>query len=134
MRWRHSISRLRPRNAYGSKTHIARIKSSVTPPPTPELRSMPQALSTPLAARLDYAGLFPPAGLDMPQAVAEYERHRVNDRLGMLANFVCPVARLEELSRNATGKTWSLSVLATNAESPAAALEHLAQDLTRIAS
>ena len=95
---------------------------------------MTKALSTLLAESLDYAGLFPPAGLDMPHAVEKYERHRGDDRIGMLANFVCPAARLDELATNATGKTWSLSVLGTNAESPADALEYLAQDLTRIAS
>jgi hypothetical protein len=95
---------------------------------------MTGSLSTLLADSLDYAGLFPPAGLDMPQAVAEYERHIAEDRVGMLASFVCPAARLEELGRNAMGRTWKLSILGTNAESPADALEHLPRDLSRIAS
>ena len=95
---------------------------------------MTGSLSTLLADSLDYAGLFPPAGLDMPQAVLEYERYRTDDRFGMLANFVCPAARLDELARNATGRTWTLSILGTNAESPADGLEHLARDLSRVAS
>jgi hypothetical protein len=95
---------------------------------------MTGSLSTLLADSLDYAGLFPPAGLDMPKAVAEYERHLVEDRVGMLSSFVCPAARLEELGRHATGRTWTLSILGTTAESPADALEILTGDLSRIAS
>jgi len=44
---------------------------------------------------IDYAGLFPPASLDMPDAVATYARHLDSDHAWMVGRFVCPVNRLE---------------------------------------
>jgi len=93
---------------------------------------MTGSLSALLGRILDYAGLFPPAALDMSGAVAEYERHLAEDRMGMLASFVCPAARLEELARTAPGRAWKLSILATNAESPSEALDHLARDVSHV--
>jgi hypothetical protein len=47
---------------------------------------------------IDYAGLFPPAGLPLEQAVRNYLRYRQEPESWMLAGFVCPVARLAELT------------------------------------
>ncbi len=47
---------------------------------------------------IDYAGLFPPAALDMPAAVAEYARARQSADAGMLARFIVPLGRLEEFA------------------------------------
>jgi len=93
---------------------------------------MTASLSLLLERILDYAGLFPPAALDMNGAVAEYERHLAEDRVGMLASFVCPASRLEELARATTGRGWKLSILATNAESPSEAMDRLTRDVSRI--
>jgi hypothetical protein len=57
---------------------------------------MSTALSTLLAAIVDYAGLFPPAGLAMAPAVRRYAADRVGAAHWMLGRFVVPVARLEE--------------------------------------
>ena len=57
--------------------------------------SAPRAL---LAGLVDYAGLFPPAGLDMATAVRNYAGYRAGDHAWMLGRFVAPVARLNELS------------------------------------
>jgi len=46
---------------------------------------------------IDYAGLFPPAKLPMDEAFARFVEHRSSDDGWMLARFVCPAARLEEL-------------------------------------
>jgi hypothetical protein len=46
---------------------------------------------------VDYAGLFPPAALDLPAAVAQYERHRRGGDAWMLGRFVLPASRLAEL-------------------------------------
>ena len=54
------------------------------------------ALHTLLAAIVDYAGLFPPAGLDMTRAVRNYAEYRASDDAWMLGRFVVPVARLDE--------------------------------------
>lgn len=70
---------------------------------------------------IDYAGLFPPAKLDMQPAVDEYARQRVSSEAWMLARFIVPVARLDEF-RNAanvhfvSGDPWPLSVLAVTDE------------------
>ena len=74
-------------------------------------------LTTLLADLVDYAGLFPPAQLDMAAAVAEYARQRRSRRQWMLARFVVPVSRLGELAEAAKGvqevadRPWPLSVL-----------------------
>jgi len=46
---------------------------------------------------IDYAGLFPPAKLPMDEAFRNFVEHRSSDDGWMLARFVCPAARLEEL-------------------------------------
>jgi len=67
---------------------------------------------------VDYAGLFPPAQLDMTAAVAEYARERRTDDAWMLARFIVPVGRLAEFEDAArvhllhTDGPWPLSVLA----------------------
>lgn len=57
---------------------------------------------------VDYAGLFPPAALDLPAAVAEYERHRTGGDAWMLGRFVLPASRLSELE---APEGWRLSAL-----------------------
>jgi hypothetical protein len=57
------------------------------------------ALRPLLSGIVDYAGLFPPAGLDMATAVRNYADYRRDDASWMLGRFVVPVAKLDELSR-----------------------------------
>lgn len=47
---------------------------------------------------VDYAGLFPPASLDLPEAVAAYAAHRSGDDAAMLGRFIVPAGRLAELA------------------------------------
>ncbi|MGD0485198.1 MAG: hypothetical protein ABSB58_11205 [Gemmatimonadales bacterium] len=73
-----------------------------------------------MARLIDYAGLFPPAGLGMEPAVAAYAAHRRSADAWMLGRFVVPVAHLVEfeevLARLAPGERgeglWELSGLA----------------------
>jgi hypothetical protein len=66
---------------------------------------------------IDYAGLFPPAALDMPHAVANYDSYLRSEHAWMLRCFIVPATRLNEFhealqrlpSRPLT--PWSLSVL-----------------------
>jgi hypothetical protein len=46
---------------------------------------------------IDYAGLFPPAQLPMDEALARFVEHRSSEDGWMLARFVCPAVRLDEL-------------------------------------
>jgi hypothetical protein len=47
---------------------------------------------------IDYAGLFPPASLDMSTSVREYARLRREAEAWMLGRFVVPAGRLPELA------------------------------------
>jgi hypothetical protein len=51
-----------------------------------------------LTGILDYAGLFPPAKLPLDQSVRNYARYRSDPEAWMLGRFICPAARLAELS------------------------------------
>lgn len=51
-----------------------------------------------LAGVVDYAGLFPPAGLSMAAAVGEYVEARRGPSAWMLGRFVAPAPRLSELA------------------------------------
>ncbi|MDF1505685.1 hypothetical protein [Roseisolibacter sp. H3M3-2] len=70
------------------------------------------ALRALLTHLVDYAGLFPPAGLAMGPAVRKYAAYRAGDAAWMLARFVVPVARLEEFEAAAG------ALLPFNAEPP----------------
>jgi hypothetical protein len=50
-----------------------------------------------LSGLIDHAPLFPPASLPLPEALAEDARARASRDAFMLARFVCPASRLEEL-------------------------------------
>src|SRR5437867_1479809 len=68
---------------------------------------------------IDYAGLFPPAKLPLEEAFRNYVRYRREADAWMLGRFVCPAARLKELSTGdlaTPGPRISFSALARNAE------------------
>ena len=52
---------------------------------------------------LDYAGLFPPAKLDMAPAMQHYHAYREGVDSWMLGRIVIPVARFDEFEANAEG-------------------------------
>ena len=67
-----------------------------------------------VAGLVDYAGLFPPASLDMPAAAARYAEYRSSPDAWMLGRFIVPVARLDELAAALPAEPdtpWSLGVL-----------------------
>lgn len=49
-----------------------------------------------MAASIDYAGLFPPAGLALEPALCNYATYLTSEDAWMLARFVCPSAQLAE--------------------------------------
>jgi hypothetical protein len=59
------------------------------------------ALRRLLAGTIDYAGLFPPAALDMAASVRGYAEYRAGPDAWALGRFVVPAARLAELEREA---------------------------------
>ena len=88
----------------------------------PKTLAPPHSLRVLLEHAVDYAGLFPPAGLGMPEAVANYAAHRQDpDAAWALGRFVVPAARLDEFEREAArhlacvlpgAEPWRLSALA----------------------
>lgn len=82
-----------------------------TTAPVPALRAL-------LHGVVDYAGLFPPASLDMGVAAHEYARHRDGADAWALGRFVLPAGRLDEFEAAArdvlpreAARSWALSAL-----------------------
>lgn len=73
-----------------------------------------RSLTTLLAGIVDYAGLFPPASLDMAEAVRNYATYLQGPDAWALGRFIVPASRLGEFEREVprTSPTpWKLSVL-----------------------
>jgi hypothetical protein len=70
-----------------------------------------------LTGVVDYAGLFPPAGLDMAVAVHNYAAYQAHDESWMLGRFVLPASRLGDLGAQldalgaSAGPEWRVSAL-----------------------
>jgi hypothetical protein len=60
------------------------------------VRSVAASLRTLLASALDYAGLYPPASLDMFRSVANYTAYLQHPHSWLLGRFVLSASRLEE--------------------------------------
>ena len=73
-----------------------------------------------LAGIVDYAGLFPPAALGMPDAVANYASYRASADAWMLGRFVAPVARMAEFVATANARDVAVGA-AARPRPPAAA-------------
>src|SRR5438270_4137549 len=59
---------------------------------------MKPSLRALLTALIDYAGLFPPAELPLPDALRNYLRYRDEPEAWMLGRFVCPAATLADVA------------------------------------
>lgn len=86
---------------------------------------------------IDYAGLFPPAKLDVASTVRNYAEYLKGADAWMLGRLIIPVARLDEfeqhavdlLPRNGDKGIWQIGALTAAAGAP-----ELAMDLERIES
>jgi hypothetical protein len=87
---------------------------------------------------LDYAGLFPPAKLDMPTTVANFARYRRSGESWMLARLIVPVTQfpqfvdaadplLPKTADSEGDEPWPLSVLVAPASD-----RQIVTDLERI--
>lgn len=89
------------------------------------LRMASASLHALMLQLVDYAGLFPPAKLDMTRAVATFARHRAGPHAFGLSRFIVSCSRLEEFSEasakylaalpdtadSAPPEPWAVSVL-----------------------
>ena len=71
-----------------------------------------------LAGAIDYAGLFPPTAVSMPEAVINYATYHNSNYNWMLGRFVVTAARLDEFFESARdfisrdgGNAWRVSVV-----------------------
>lgn len=79
---------------------------------------MIEPIKTLLQSSLDYAGLFPPAQLDLQTAMEQYDRAQSSPYCWFLGRFVLPASALQEFEQRqgAFPQTqWSLSVILTPA-------------------
>jgi hypothetical protein len=90
-----------------------------------------KALHALLEGAIDYAGLFPPAALDMATAAANYESYLDGEYAWALGRFVAPAALLSE-----TDSSWRVSVIGMPprwVESCEIKIEHTAQAVAILA-
>jgi hypothetical protein len=98
---------------------------------------MSASLRALLAGIIDYAGLFPPARLPLEPAIRNYARYREEPEGWMLGRFVCPAARLGELSRFVeplfrVGPPLAISALGRGGNTVAEFMEALRADVEAI--
>jgi hypothetical protein len=98
---------------------------------------IPASLRTLLESAVDYAGLYPPASLDLPTALDKYFQHRGSPHSWILSRFVVGVNDLAGLAslvaeRNGSGLPTALAVVARPASPAADFGEQFAEDLKRI--
>lgn len=95
-----------------------------------------ESIHTLLSRIIDYAGLFPPAKLDLATTVRNYASYLKSDDAWMLGRLIMPVARLDEFEQLAAellprddeaGELWQISALTSPADAP-----ELEADLARI--
>src|SRR4030095_15562680 len=82
----------------------------------------------------DYAGLFPPARLELDAAIHNYAKYRMRPEAWMLGRFICPAAKLGALEAYdgdlfRAGAPFEFSVLGTDGGSTDAFLKALDGDL-----
>jgi hypothetical protein len=100
---------------------------------------MSPGLKALLSGLIDYAGLFPPAKLPLPEAVRNYTRYRACADSWMLGRFVCPASRLDELVSNgadlcSTEQPFTISALGHGGTTAHEFMESLRDDLGDIAA
>jgi hypothetical protein len=85
------------------------------------------AIEAALAGLIDYAGLYPPAALDMQTAVRNYLQYRESRHAFILGRFIVEIARLKEM-REASGdafRSMRLSVIVAQDLDPRLIWRHL---------
>lgn len=89
---------------------------------SPALDAHARPLTALLSHAIDYAGLFPPAALSMPEAIREYHAQRSGPDAWALGRFVLGVGQLDAFvaaRRELPGDAWPLAVIATGADDAA---------------
>ena len=87
---------------------------------------------------IDYAGLFPPAELEMQEAWQEFCALRDTEYRWMLPNFICPASRLEELIKyfrktSSDSGIFPFSILGSGGKDGSTFLSNMQKDVRLIA-
>ena len=69
--------------------------------PLVRIFKMEDSLQTLLSHCVDYAGVFPPAGLSIEESLSDYATYALTDERWLLGRFVCPVRSMSTLSARA---------------------------------
>ena len=99
---------------------------------TPAAKVGEPAVRAAFAELIDYAGLFPPAKLDMRPALAEYASERSSAFAWMLGRFIVPASRIPELLDSTAATPLALSVIVDAGAEPRTWLSRVQEHLTRI--
>ena len=113
--------------------HMERVEDHVTP----IQGQSPSSVVALMSNLIDYAGLFPPAKLDMPTTVRNYADYLSSPEAWMLGRLLVPTGRLDEFEQGAASllhhdddaEPWRISCLTAPAGD-----RQLDDDLQRIAS
>lgn len=113
-----------PQDSYPSVTPLSRV-------------DVPAALAAFLEGLIDYAGLFPPAGLPLAEALPNYVAFSRSEDRWMLGHFICPATRLAELQSYTDlfppDQPLPVSVLGTGGPDAESFLRGLKSDLQAVA-
>src|SRR6516225_9286047 len=90
-----------------------------------------------LTGIVDYAGLFPPAQLSLDESIRNYAHYRTDPESWMLGRFICPAARLSELSPHVNelfrnGSALTVSALGRGSKDTEGFRDGLRQDVNDI--
>lgn len=88
---------------------LAGLEEALQPGEPLEVSSGKTAIDVTLAGFIDYAGLYPPASLDMRSAVENYRRYRDGPHRNALGRFIVDRSRIDEL-RAAAGPHLDLTL------------------------
>lgn len=87
---------------------------------------------------IDYAGLFPPAGLPLPAAITNFHHYRQQPEQWMLGRFIVPVGHLAELATYAhlfqANNPTRLAVIGRGGQDGDTFFQKLEEDLAMIAA
>jgi hypothetical protein len=75
------------------------------------MNQVPESLRTLLTNLIDYAGLYPPAALELPAALDNYRRYLASPESWMLNRLVLPASKLSDVD---LGQNWHVTLLVEN--------------------
>src|SRR3954470_25046208 len=87
-----------------------------------------------LSGAIDYAGLFPPAKLPLPEALDNYARYRGEPEAWMLGRFVVPASRLIDIDSLPHGPPLVFSVLGRGGDTPQEYAAGLSADVEAVSA